>query len=221
MLKQNPSSAELELQDDLWILDVSFKPMRMLPLELTDPRTGEKVRKTVWYLIYKVRNTPVERPVDKADQTPVNVEDKKRIGNIFTPEFELVTSDNDQSEVYQDQILPEAVKLIAKRERLPLQSNLELTGDLSESDPEKYQYGVAIWTGVDRRTDFFTVYASGFSSAYSINPENKNLLKRTIVLKYARPGDQYEEAEREFRPQDDAEWIYRPTEVTVDQTASR
>ncbi|MCA9040888.1 MAG: hypothetical protein KDA65_11120 [Planctomycetaceae bacterium] len=221
VLPPSPSSSELEKQEDLWILDVAFKPMRMLPLELTNPKTGNKERRNVWYLVYKVRNVPLERPQDTSDQTPINTEDQRRIGQIFVPEFELVTHDNDRTQAYRDEILPEAVSLIAKRERLPLQSSIAIAGDLEKTDSNEYRYGVAIWTGIDPNTDFFTLYASGFSSAYRINPENGSLQKRTIMLEYARPGDKYEEIEKEFRPKDDPEWIYRPAEMKVDQTASK
>ncbi|QDU81428.1 hypothetical protein Pla110_31690 [Polystyrenella longa] len=221
ILQRNPSSAEIDQQEDLWILDVAFKPMRMIPLQMTNPKTGEKERQTVWYLVYKIRNTPVDRPADAANQVPINIEDDRRIGNIFVPEFELVTHDNDQTRSYRDVIHPEAVALIAKRERLPLKSSIAISGDLGKVGTDEFQYGVAIWTDVDPNTDFFTLYVSGFSSAYRINPENKVLQKRTIVMEYARPGDEYEEVEREFRPQNDPVWIYRPTEVKVDQTASK
>ncbi|MAT14194.1 MAG: hypothetical protein CMJ46_02880 [Planctomyces sp.] len=221
VLTPNPSSAELELQDDLWILDVAFKPMRMIPLELTNPKTGEKERKNVWYLVYKVRNTPLERPADPGDLTPVNVEDARRIGHIFIPEFELITEDNGQTRSYKDEINPEAVKLISERERLPLQSSIEIAGDLAKLEPGEFEYGVAVWTGIDPKTDFFKLYATGFSSAYRINPENGTLLKRTIEIKYTRPGDEYEEVELEFRPATDPEWMFRPTELEVNQTASK
>lgn len=209
-LAPNPSSDELLAQDDLWILDLDFKRLRMIPLELIDTETGEKKMQNVWYIVYKFQNKPVVRPGDPTDTTPANTEDEKRIKTIFAPEFELVTHDNDQATTYLDQSLPGAVKAIAKRERLPLEGVVQLTGPLPADADAKPRYGVAIWTNINPKTDFFTIYGNGFTSAYQVNQDDKSVLNRTIELKYARPGDEFEERETEFRELADPKWIYRP-----------
>jgi len=210
-LQQNPASTELAAQDDLWILETSFKQLRMLPIMLTDPETGEKKLENVWYVVYKFQNKPINRPDDVADVTPENVEDVKRIPVIFAPEFELVTHDNDQATTYVDQSIPEAVKIIAKRERLPLEGVVQVTGPLPVDAKAKPRFGVALWTGVNPETDFFSVFGRGFSSAYKVNKDDNSILNRTVELKYARPGDEYEERETEFRALADPKWIYRPS----------
>ncbi len=63
-LSATASSAELNSQDDLWVLEVSFKRMRMIPVDITDPKTGKKNREYIMYLVYKAVNRPLKRSLD-------------------------------------------------------------------------------------------------------------------------------------------------------------
>src|SRR6185503_13289659 len=40
---------EIAAQPDLWVMEVYFKPMRQMVLNLTDPKTGQKRPEYVWY----------------------------------------------------------------------------------------------------------------------------------------------------------------------------
>ena len=52
------SGEELNQQTDLWVLEVRFKPLRLISVNLTDPKTGKKTKQLVWYLVYRAVNRP-------------------------------------------------------------------------------------------------------------------------------------------------------------------
>ncbi len=62
-------------------------------------------------------------------------------------------------------------------------------------------YGVAVWRNVDARADFLSVVMSGFSNAYRItgSGDSRVVEEKVIVQKFERPGDEYEQDEKEFR----------------------
>lgn len=211
------SGDELNRQPDLWALQITYKPMRMLPVEITDPKTGEKKQELIWYLIYKVVNAKIDRPVDAADLAPVNTTDPPPEPK-FVPEFSIVTEDDGQIKIYPDQVLPEAQRAIARRERQAnLKNSVEIVGPLPPSEQEgegdAAVYGLATWRAVDSTTDYFTLYLTGFSSGYRITkgPDGNDVVwRRTIEHQFWRPGDEFDEDEREFRERSQARWIYRP-----------
>ena len=49
---------ERNAQPDVWALEINFKPVRMILVDLADPQTGKISRELVWYLAYRavVRN---------------------------------------------------------------------------------------------------------------------------------------------------------------------
>ena len=215
--------------DDLWALEVQLKPLRMIRVPLTDPKTGRKREQLVWYQVYRVINRPVTRPVDESDRQPVNDQDPPPGRPLLIPEFTLVTRDEDKQEVYRDQILPGAVEAIEKRERMDLKTSLEMIAPIPEPAPDDSQTvnaptGVATWVGVDPDTDYFTVYLTGFSNGYKIGkgPDGEPVtLRRTLVREYWRPGDRFDPNERELRPQGEPYWIYRPDEPATAGTQPR
>src|ERR1700722_19853313 len=73
VIRPSFSGEELRYQQDLWGLDVAIKPMRMVYVPITNPRTGAKSSEMVWYLVYKIVNRPLARPA-AADTEPVNIE---------------------------------------------------------------------------------------------------------------------------------------------------
>ena len=208
---------ELNAQDDLWVFEVDFKPMRMVWVDLTDPKTGEKKRELIWYLVYRVVNRDLARPEDKSDTAPVNNEDPVPV-SMFVPEFTLVTNDNDSQKSYDDVLLPEAQTAIILRERLQLKNSVEVVGEVPPATPKNAKdenaiYGLVMWRGVDPETDFFTVFMTGFSNGYSKRkgPDGQpQIWRRTIVQEYWRPGDRFFQNEKEIRPKGEPEWIYRP-----------
>lgn len=167
------SGEEREQQTDLWVLEVRFKPLRLIRLNLTDPKTGKKSRQLVWYLLYRAVNRPLPSKGDPNGVDPQNQFDAVPGKPLFAPEFTLVTNDNDGQRIYPDNILPEAQAAIAIRERLPqLKNSVQVVGPIPEVTPYAAKqdispvYGVVTWVGVDPRTDFATIYMSGFSNGY-------------------------------------------------------
>lgn len=66
---------------------------------------------------------------------------------------------------------------------------------------ENAVYGVAVWRNVDPKADYLSVVMSGFCNAYRITGtgDSRVLEEKVILQKFARPGDEYEQDEKEFR----------------------
>ena len=167
------SGEELNQQTDLWVLEVRFKPLRLISVNLTDPKTGKKTKQLVWYLVYRAVNRPLPFKGDPNGVNPQNVFDPTPGEPLFAPEFTLITNDNDSQKIYSDDILPEAQAAIAARERLPqLKNSVQVVGPVPKATPVDAKqdnapiYGVVTWKGIDARTDFVTIYMSGFSNGY-------------------------------------------------------
>ena len=93
------SGEERNQQTDLWVLEVRFKPLRLIRLNLTDPKTGKKSRQLVWYLLYRAVNRPLPSKGDPNGVDPQNQFDAVRGKPLFAPEFTLVTNDNDGQQI--------------------------------------------------------------------------------------------------------------------------
>ncbi len=197
----------------------------MINVDLTDPISGEKKRTRVTYLVYRAWNKQLGQEIKVDD--PQNEFDPPRGPEMFMPEFTLVTSDNDRQEVYVDEIIPEAQQLISQRERQKLLNSIELIQPVPEAvegdeRPAKMIYGVAMWKNVDPLADRFTVYMTGFTNSYlaTEGPDgNEIFLKRTVRQRYWRPGDELNLFEKEIRTEDEAEWIYRAIDGSIEQAA--
>ena len=218
------ATAEELAQGDLWVMQVDFKPMRLIRVETKDPKTGEKREETIWYIVYRAINKPLETPEQDDTKTPVNNYDPPPGPYLLIPEFELVSDDNNQQRVYRDVVLKEAEASIVAREmrgadrRNELKNTVEIVQPVLPADDKSAKpiYGVAMWRGVDPRTDNFKVYASGFSNGYReiTGPDGKPLiLRRDIVIDYWRPGDEFDLTEREFQFRGQPRWVYRADEA--------
>lgn len=217
------SNEEFIRQRDVWAMEVQFKQMRLVFPELTDPETGETKPEPVWYLVWRSINRPVSGRIE-SDIEPVNRLDPLPGPPQFIPEFTLMVYDKPDLEIPEqiliDQIVPEAMPLILRRERMKLLDSVSVVQDLPESvDPEEEQqpwiYGVAMWRGVDPETDFFTVIMDGFSNAYEIRGADggegeRQVWRKSIRQRFYRPGDRFEPDERDFFFTGDPEWFYRP-----------
>jgi hypothetical protein len=211
------SGEELRYQQDLWGLEVAIKPMRMVFVPVTNPKTGAKSSEMIWYLVYKIVNRPVARPA-AADTEPVNIEDAPP-PRIFSPKATLILNDLDLHAAVVDSIVPEALQAIIARERLDLKTSVQITGPLPKVTPadarqENAEYGVFMFRGVDPRTTAFTVQLSGFSNAYKMSKgEPPTVLRRIIEIPYRRPADEFDQFEKEIRQSKPATWTYAPDET--------
>lgn len=198
---------EMQKQEQLFEMEVTFKSMRLRWVELTDPKTGEKKRELIWYLVYRAVNRPLNRPEDTTMRKPVNTHDDPPTPT-FIPRFMLLTqrSENGATRSYRDSIIPEALKVINKREsryegQPSLKHNVAISGPVPAVTPagaakENAVYGVAMWRDVDPQADYVSVAISGFSNAYI---EKGGLTYRKMILmKFKRPGDEFFQSEAEF-----------------------
>ena len=212
-LQSIASGEELSAQSDLWVMQVDFKPMRLVRLPVTDPQSGETRNELVWYLVWRTTNRPLKTPDRDTAAEPVNRLDDPPGEPQFVPELVLIGEDGSTKQ-YLDVVLPGALPLIERRELRGQLSDEKLHTTVSAAGPlperiadegragEGALYGVATWTGVDPETDSFTVLLNGFSNGYerATGPDGEPVVKRrTGILKFWRPGDALEENEREFR----------------------
>lgn len=163
----------------------------------------------------------------------------------FIPEFVLMSQDRDEAgqpvrKAYLDRVVPAAIPAIERREMrgAKLHSSVEIAQQELSIEAGRAQqgvWGVATWVDVDPEIDFFSVYVGGLSNGYrwddppgafelgSPAGAGRTFTRKTLQLNYWRPGDEYQENEREIRfgvPQGKADlygvgegvayrWIYR------------
>lgn len=215
-VRASASGEERTAQSDLWVMDVVYKPMRMIQVELTNPETGEKKLEFVWYIVYRAYNRKLERPEN--ENAPENVVDPQVITPpLFVPEFTLQTTDTAELKTYEDQIIPEALAVINKREKGAYRNNVDIVGPIpaaseyGEADREGV-WGVAMWRGIDLKSDHYTVFMTGFSNGIRVakNDDGDAIIQaKSIMQKYWRPGDEFEQSEPDIRQIGPSEWIYR------------
>ncbi|MDB4786915.1 hypothetical protein OAG29_03025 [Planctomycetaceae bacterium] len=215
------SGAELNDQTNLFVMELQFRPMGLVTVPITDPKTGKVSRQLVWYQVYRTRNVTLDSPVDDTDTAPVNPKDPIPRPYLI-PEFFLIADAKDTVEVYADQVIPEAVSAIEQREKLKLKNSVEIIQRIpdavAEGDDPKWIYGVATWIGIDPNTDYFKLFAEGFSNGYQIAKieDESIVLRKTVELKYWRPGDDFQQGDEEIRrnPEDPKPgWLYRPSGI--------
>lgn len=208
---------ERSAQADLWVMDVYFKPLGLIPVQVTDPATGAKREQFVLYITYRAFNRPL--PQRGVEEALVNEFDPPVSSPLFVPEFTLVASDGIDQKVYADVVIPEALEAINRREKSKFKSAVSVVGpvpeivDRSDRDAaEKGISGVAMFQGVDPDADFYTVYMTGFSNGIRVAPGpdgTKIVQSKTIVQKYRRPGDRFDRKEDEYLLDGESKWIYR------------
>jgi hypothetical protein len=204
------SGEELRTQHDLWAVEVALKPMRMVFVPVTNPKTGEKSSELIWYLVYRVTNRPAGKTGEAGDFTPVNSEDAPP-PRLFVPRATLTTEDPDIRGAVSDSIVPEALQAINARERMDLKTPVQIAGPI----PKDTEYGVLMFRGVDPRTTRFNVYLSGFSNAYKVGRDESGkdlFLRRTLMVPYRRLADQYDQFEQEIQQHGEPKWVYVPDE---------
>ena len=205
------------LRRDVWNLEFSFLPMRMIRVDVPD---AGKLRPTmVWYMVYRVTNRGGHlRPTQKEDGT-WDIQ-KTDYPVSFAPSFTLHTPELRKS--YRDKIIPLAIDPIRRREdpRRQLLTSAEMLQrqiELTTATQDNSVWGVATWESgfesgdmVDPRTDYFSVYVAGLSNAYRFadpagaykagDPPGTGRLyrRKTLQLNFWRPSDEFSTAETEI-----------------------
>ncbi|MBC7816057.1 MAG: hypothetical protein IAG10_04075 [Planctomycetaceae bacterium] len=275
-------------QSNLWVLEVQFKTLRQIRLNLPDPKTGEDRDEIVLYLTYKILNRGLGETKEESDTAPTNAFDAEVTPTQFVPELTLITQDG-PTKIYADSLIPAVEKEIVKRESklLPpktvLKNSVKIEGPIPEvtaagEKPEKAIYGIAMWRGVDPTADRFSIMLAGFSNGYKLvrgpvtyqsllerakenkltfsdqiwdskspwkaasetynlfdekkpgppdpeaniwfhtttydrvtaDEEKPTIWRKTLLLKFWRPGDEFNRQEKEYRFVGEPEWIYQP-----------
>jgi hypothetical protein len=213
-------SSGVKFRREIWGLEFAFKPLRMIELDVPTP-SGSTERKLVWYLVYRVRNTgqtlePVEGEggvfaAKSGTGEPVQ----------FFPQFVLESHDRAASgerisKAYLDRVIPAAVAAISKREMRggKLLNSVEMAGQpipVGGDRVDRGVWGVAMWTDVDPRIDFFSVYVGGLTNAYrwedvpgAYQPgdppgRGRQFARKMLQLNFWRPGDELMQSEQEIR----------------------
>jgi hypothetical protein len=229
------SGEERNRQTDLKVMEVQFKPMRMTWVELTDPRTGQKQRKAVWYLVYRAVVRPTPARIDVSDTRPVNVVDAPPKADDFMPEMILTTYDDPANPIpltqHLDQVQPEALAAIRTVEQRPesafqkrsIENALSVIqpfpapiAEDAAAEDHDWIYGVATWTGINPDTDFFQVTMRGFSNGFELRPGPDGAMqpwRKVIVQKFGRRGDRFDPDQKEFEFDGDPLWEYQPDET--------
>ena len=170
------------------------------------------------------------------DIIPQNSVDPLNRFPVLIPRFILRTDDAGAQQEYTDEVNIQIQRNILTREIRNRTANVRLlnsvqaiveidpalsdggqdgnsVGLVSVDDPDqlgKALYGVAVWRNVDPRTDYFTVTMTGFSNAYRIstNAAGETVVEHKVIeQKFGRPGDEFNQHEKEFRLIDEAKML--------------
>ncbi|MCA9214950.1 MAG: hypothetical protein KDB27_17885 [Planctomycetales bacterium] len=190
----------------VWALEFGFKPMRMIEVD------GQQV----WYLLYYVKNNGMHKnPTPETDANGNVIHSNKPVNHTvrFFPNF--ILESHQLNRAYIDSVIPEAVAKIRRREdpNRKFYDSVSISSvpiKVSTPDEDNSVWGVATFTNVDARTDFFSVFVSGLTNAYrwqdpeSFKPgdepgSGRRYSFKTLQLNFWRPGDEIDPNEREFR----------------------
>jgi hypothetical protein len=194
---------------EVWSMEFGFKPVRMIAVDVPNA-DGEVETKLVWYLLYYVRYRG-------GDLTPTAGKDT--FGNEvyglpatapgkqvrrFMPGF--VLNSTALGERYHSTFIPHALPVIAEKERVgkPVYDSIAIQKvpvPLTTSRESHPVWGVATWTDIDPRTDFFSVEIRGLTNAQRTENVDGALTfkQKTLVLNFSRPGDTINEIEDRIR----------------------
>ena len=221
-IKPYTTGVEVARQLHVWEMEVQMKPMRMV----MSPVPGQKEPQQVWYLAYRALPRPIIKNTVGEDTNPVNTLDPPPGPALFIPQLTLVTFDNRETEIpveiHVDRVLPTTVKKINTVERpgIPSRTFLDAVSvvrpvpePVAATDPvQPWIYGVATWSGVDPKSDFFKVIFQGFSNVYEVRGEGdeKRTWRKVLVQKFTSRGDEFDPTQQEFEFDGKPFWEYQP-----------
>ena len=156
---------------DVWCLEFAYKPPRHIDIDLPGPDLTMR-RKRVLYLLYRVKNTGGRRTTTAAAD-PTSLEIERFVGPVrFLPHFVLESVEglaHLEGEIhyrgYLDRVIPEAIEPIRRRESVA--GRLHDSASMLEAElaPDEERWGVATWTDIDPRIDFFSIFVRGLTNA--------------------------------------------------------
>jgi hypothetical protein len=217
---------DIPFRRDAWYLEFTFKPLRMMYVDLPQP-SGNMERKLVWYMVYRVKNLGGHfQPKEAADKAYEHQLVDYAVH--FFPQFVLETEKYNKA--YLDRVLPLADEAIQKREdpNRKLLNSVQMASHpipVSPTGEDESVWGVATWTDIDPRIDFFSIYVGGLTNAYRFEDPpgaykkgdapgtGRKYAHKTLKLNFWRPGDENDINETELYSgipgQVDHEWVFR------------
>ncbi len=230
---QSPSSTlkaltqNIPFRRSVWYLEFTYKPLRMIDVELPT-KEGRMEKKTVWYLVYRVKNLGGHLQPAAKDDGHIHENQLVDYPVGFFPQF--VLESHDYKKAYLDRVLPLAVDAIERREdpNRRLLDSVQISKTpipVSKPGEDGSVWGVATWTDIDPRIDFFSIYVKGLTNAYRFTDppgaykagqepgSGRRIAQKTLKLNFWRPGDAYDVNERELYSgipgKVDHEWVFR------------
>ena len=188
-------------QREVRSLEIGFKSLRLI-------RVGGQ---DIWYFVYFVRNNgDIRTPTGETRSLELTTSAKPI---RFVPTFVLQAQD--VKKAYRDRIRPDAVQMIAAKERVDGQlhdSRMMSQRLIEPSTPtiDHKVWGVATWDNVDPRADFVSVFVQGLTNAYRWQPpaagydagdqlsEQDRVQTKTLQLNFWRAGDEEQLNDREI-----------------------
>lgn len=225
---------EIVRQPDLWMMECQLKLIRLVWIDVVDPQTNEVKKEQIWYLPWRAIRRPIAGRGDQ-DTLPVNELDPLPGAMQFVPQFTLVTYDGPKDtvplQILPDEYLPTAVAQIKTMERGPYQDMIRVVQDVpdavaSDSEQQKWIWGVATWRNVDPDTDFCKVFVSGCTNGYEVktfDDGTKQVWRKVLQQDYYRPGDRFDPTFRDFQYSGEPRWIFQPDEPSnpLESSAAR
>ncbi len=210
-------SRDVVFRRQVWALEFGFKPMRMMDVAVRGS-DGQTRTQRVWYLVYYVKNQGRHlNPTPERDEQGHELYTPKPVNHSvrFFPSFQLQCHDVDQA--YLDEVIPSAIELIRKREdpNRKFYDSVNISSvqiPVSTEFEDNSVWGIATWTGVDPRSDFFSVFVQGLTNAYRWQDAaegaagadaaplaGRRFSHKTLQLNFWRPGDAEDPSEEEIR----------------------
>ena len=231
-VKPYTTGVEIARQLAVWEMEVQMKLMRMITVAVP----GAEEPQQVWYLAYRAIPRPLIKSSVGVDVDPVNTLDPPPGPPMFIPQMTLVTYDDRKTEIpveiVVDRVLPAAAKRVNVIERPDIEERTFLDAvsvvrpvpePVAADVPEQpWIHGVATWTGVDPKTDFFKVILQGFSNVYEVRGtgDDQRTWRKVLVQKFIRRGDEFDPSQREFEFDGKPFWEYQPDKKTKSEIAA-
>jgi hypothetical protein len=212
---------EVRFHREIWYLEFQFKPVRMIEVDVPQA-DGRMRRKLIWYVVYSVTNPGKVMPSEEGPDGKFRLQDSGKPIR-FIPEFRLYS--HEFGKWYQDRVIPMALGPIGTREdpKRKFYNSVEMAA--RPIKPGETVWGAVTWEDVDPRIDRFSIYVNGLTNAYrwqdtpgAYKPDDplgkgRTFVRKALKLNFWRPGDEFDEHEKEIRygiPGElDYEWVYR------------
>lgn len=231
-VKPYTTGVEIARQLQVWEMEVQLKPMRLIMATLP----GKAEPQQVWYLAYRAIPRPLIKSEVGADLDPVNTLDPSPGRQMFIPQMTLVTYDDRKTEIpveiVVDRSIPSALKKINSIERpdIPERTFLDVISVVqpvpepvpADAPEQPWVHGLATWTGVDAKTDFFKVILQGFSNVYEVRGEGdeRRTWRKVLVQKFTSRGDEFDPTQHEFEFDGKPYWEYQPDKKSKAELAA-